>query len=96
MSIPTTNRSGQVTVTTAGTAVQGPNVNGGKFSIAGLRGNSGIVYVGADSSGADVSSSTGYALSAGDSVEVECDNLNQLWFDAAVNGEKVCWIRKGV
>ena len=93
MTIAKENRSGQVTVTTAGTAVQGPNVNGGIFSIAPAPANTGIVYFGADSSGLDVSATTGYPLSPGESVIVAVDNLSYLWFDATVNGEKACWLR---
>ncbi len=33
--------SGQVTVTTAGTAVQGPNIKGFKFLVKALSGNTG-------------------------------------------------------
>lgn len=85
--------SGQITVTTAGTEVQGPDVplTNGIF-IKALAGNTGVVYVGNDGAGA-VSSSTGFQLDKGDLILVQVDNLNKLWFDAATNGDKFCWIK---
>jgi len=84
--------SGQITVTTAGTEVQGPSVTGNGFFIRALSGNTGKVYVGND--GADaVSSTTGYELAAGDQVYIECGNLNLLWFDAATSGDKFSWLK---
>lgn len=85
--------SGQITVTTAGTEVQGSNVplDNGVF-IKALSGNTGKVYVGNDGNGA-VTSSNGFELEAGQLIIIHVDNLNELWFDAAVNGEKFCWIK---
>lgn len=86
-------RSGQITVTTAGTAVQGTSVAGEIFSIAPAPANTGIIYVGADSTNVEVASTSGYPLSPGESVIVKAYNLSELWFDSTVNGEKVCWLR---
>jgi len=85
--------SGQITVTTAGTEVQGPNVpiDNGVY-IKALNGNTGKVYVGNNGSGV-VSSTTGFELDAGQVIFISVSNLNELWFDAAVNGEKFCWIK---
>jgi hypothetical protein len=85
--------SGVITVTTAGTAVQGPNValTNGAY-VRALSTNTGIVYLGNDGAG-DVSSSNGYGLTAGQAVIVQVANLNELWFDSAVNGEKFCWLK---
>lgn len=85
-------RSGQITVTTAGTAVQGSDVPGHLFSLKAHDAATGIIYVGDDGSN-DVSATTGYPLEAGESVELELANLNQLWFDASVSGEKACWLK---
>jgi len=85
--------SGQITVTTAGTEVQGTDVllpNG--VYIKALAGNTGVVYVGNDGAAA-VSSSTGFQLDASNMILVQVLNLNQLWFDAATNGDKFCWIK---
>ena len=82
--------SGQVTVATAGTAVQGPNIelSNGVY-IGALGANTGYMYIWhatGDGRG-------GYQLAAGKSVPVQVQNLNQLWFDASVNGEKICWLK---
>lgn len=85
--------TGQVTVETAGTAVQGPDValeNG--VIIKALSGNSGLGYVGNDGDD-DVTSGNGFELSAGDQVPVMVSNLNELYFDVASNGDKFCWLR---
>ena len=84
---------GQITVTTAGTEVQGSNValtNG--VWIKALAGNTGVVYVGNDGNGA-VSSSTGFQLDKGDVILIQVSNLNELWFDAATNNDKFCWLK---
>ena len=89
-------RSGQITVTTAGTAVQGTSTDKYYgFFIKALAGNTGIVYVGNDGAG-DVTSGNGYEMSAGDQIYIECENLNELYFDAATNGDKFCWIASAV
>lgn len=96
--------SGQITVTTAGTAVQGPDIAADKVALAAHPGNTGIVYVGNDGAG-DVAATTGFPLLSsatltGSFVVIELarygvKNLNALWFDAAVNGNKVCWLIVG-
>lgn len=84
--------SGQITVTTAGTAVQGTDQDGQIFEVRALAGNTGATYVGEDSG--DVSSTTGYELSPGESVEIHLRNLSGVYFDAATSLNKVCWLRK--
>lgn len=83
--------SGQITVTTAGTEVQGTAIAGDGFFIRALSTNTGKMYIGNNGSGA-VSSSLGYELSAGDQIYIGIRNLNEIWIDASVNGEKVCWL----
>ena len=85
--------SGQITVTTAGTEVQGSNVSlpNGAY-IKALAGNTGKVYVGNDGAGA-VTSSNGFELSAGNMILIQVSNLSDLWFDSATNGDKFCWIK---
>ena len=84
--------SGQVTVTTAGTAVQaGTDPGPGQYLIKALDGNSGNIYVGNDGAG-DVTSANGYELGAGD-VMAYTGQLASLWFDSAENGDKACWVR---
>jgi hypothetical protein len=84
-------KSGQITVTTAGTEVQGPDCVGGEFFLKAHPDNTDTVWVG-ESAGA-VTSSTGFPLDAGESVVVKVGNLIDLWFDSDVNGEKICWLR---
>lgn len=86
--------SGVITVTTAGTAVQGPNVQGDGFFIRAKSTNTGLGYTGNDGAG-DVASTNGYEMSAGDQIYIGVQNLNELWFDTAVSGEKFCWLRAG-
>lgn len=85
--------SGQVTVTTAGTAVQATAIAGTRFVIKALPANTGVMYIGSDGSG-DVASTNGFPLSANEAVELTLpDTLAALWVDASVNGEKVAWLR---
>jgi hypothetical protein len=83
--------SGQITVTTAGAAVQGTDIPGGLFCIKAHPDNTDTVWVGEDGAG-DVSSSNGFPLNSGEAVVLQVANLNHLWFDADVDGEKICWL----
>lgn len=85
--------TGQITVASAGTAVQGSDVDliNGVY-IRALAGNAGVVYVGNDGAG-DVTSANGFELSAGDFIIIQVRNLSDLWFDAATGGDKLCWMK---
>jgi hypothetical protein len=87
--------SGQITVATAGTEVQGPDValTDGVI-IKALPGNTKIGYVGNDATN-HVSSSTGFPLSAGQTCIIQVANLNELWFDMETggNGQGFAWIK---
>lgn len=90
-------RSGQKTVTTAGTevALAGSIVADGPVAIRALSSNTGKVYIGNDGSGA-VSSSTGFELAAGDQMILSyVGSLDTILVDSAVNGEGVCWLVLG-
>jgi hypothetical protein len=82
--------SGQITVTTAGTAVQGPNTKYGIVAVKALANNAGLVYVGNDAAG-DVTSANGFELAPGEGVVVH-KSLNTFWFDSATNGDKLSWL----
>lgn len=84
--------SAVVTVTTAGAAVQGPDIDGHEFVLKAAAANTGIIYVGNDGAD-DVAVGTGYPLQPGEAVPVYCSNLSQVWFDSSVNGEKCAWLR---
>lgn len=89
-------RSGQKAVTTAGTEVAlGSGAVNGPLMIKALAANTGKMYVGNDGAGA-VANSSGYELSAGDSVILNyVADLNTVMVDSSVNGEKVCWLALG-
>lgn len=83
--------SNQITVTTAGTAVQGEDIdcpNG--LIVRALSANTGKMYIGNDGAG-DVTSSNGFELAAGEKTYVPVSNVKDMWVDSSVNGEKVCW-----
>ena len=86
-----TTLSGQITVTTAGTAVQGTDAPGNLFAIKPHHDNTDAVFVGNVSG--DVTNANGFVLETGETLIIEVANLNHLWFDADVNGEKICWIK---
>lgn len=82
--------SGQITVTTAGTAVQGSTSPAGHdVAIKAHPDNADTVWIGQDASG-DVTSANGFPLDAGEGVVVP--DLRQYWFDADSNGDKICWL----
>lgn len=83
--------SGIITVTTAGTAVKGTTiVPGQKVAVKAHPDNSDTVWVGNDGAG-DVASTNGFPLNPGEGV-VLTGGLSNWWFDADVNGEKICWL----
>ncbi len=84
--------SGQVTVTTAGTAVKGPDTEPGEFIIRADPANTGYIYMGNNGNN-DVDSTNGLKLAAGDVIIARVSNLNIYWFDSSVNGEKATWIK---
>jgi len=85
--------SGQITVPTAGTEVQGPDLQvNGYVTLKAHPANTGYIYLGNDGAGA-VSSATGYPLSAGGDVAIRhINNLLDIWVDSSVNGEKLCYL----
>jgi hypothetical protein len=87
--IPTQVISGQVNVTTAGTAVALGTTNDIiSVVIKAKSSNTGNIYVG----GSNVSSSNGLILSAGDAVSLDINNLSSVYIDSDVNGEGVSYL----
>lgn len=85
--------SGQITVTTAGTAVAGPDVRGHEWLVRAHPDNTQEVWVGQDGAG-DVTNTNGFPLvPTSEPVRFYAPNLNLLRFDADVNGEKICWLK---
>lgn len=86
---PTTIYNGKKTVTTAGTRVTLAASQAVKsVVIKALAANTGLIFVGNGS----VASTTGFELSAGDSVGLDVANLATVNLDSAVNGEGVSYI----
>ena len=86
---------GYITVTTAGTPVQGPNIvipDGFAVSLIYHPKNTGDVGIGASSAAANLSTGTPVILTAvGQSFAERVTNLNLLWFDVSVSGEKIIY-----
>lgn len=90
--------TGQITVGTAGTAVQGPSTPPGReFIIKAHPGNAGSAAFGNDGSD-DVTMDNGYVMAAGEKARVTffggaANALSAMYFDVANNGDKFCWIK---
>lgn len=83
--------SGLITISTAGTAVQGTATPAARaVAVKAHPDNSDTVWVGSDGAG-DVASTNGFPLNPGEGVVLQ-GNLSGYWFDADVSGEKVCWL----
>ena len=87
--IPATGFTGQITVTTAGTLVDGPDVS----SLTGFRikahpSNTGVAWVIFGTTKND-----GYPLAVGQDVFVPVVNLKMLKFDCDTSGNKLCYIK---
>lgn len=85
--------SGVITVTTAGTAVTGPDTGPGTFFIKPDDAATGAyVYIGNVSG--DVASTNGLKLpKAHPGIYVTVSSLNKLYFDATTNGDKLSWLK---
>ena len=87
---PTSLLTDKVSVTTPGTEVRlassSTPVRG--VSVKARAGNTGLVFIGPSG----VSSSNGYELSAGESVEFLFTDLHDIWIDAANGGEGVTYL----
>lgn len=80
----------QVTVTTAGTRVQlsGSSIPVRSVCIKALNGNTGKMYIG----DVTVASSNGYEMPKDVSICLDVNNLNLIYVDSSVNGEKVAYV----
>lgn len=83
--------SGIITVVTAGTAVPGTATPGAiAVALKAHPSNTGSIWLGNDGAG-DVASSNGFPLDPGEGIILQGD-LAQYFIDAAVSGEKVCYM----
>ena len=84
--------SGQVTVTSAGTAVQAGTDEGIRtYVLRAHPDNSGDIAIGNDGAN-DVTTSNGLLLKSTDPPFVYHGKLSELYVDADTNGEKLCWL----
>jgi len=84
--------SGQINVPAAGTAVPGPDVQGGTFILLAHPDNTGSCWIGNDGAD-DVTDANGFALVANVPITINTPNLNKYQFDADTNDNKICWLR---
>ena len=87
--------TGQKTVTTAGTAVQLPNVripDGFKVIIVAMPANAGFIYLGNSKASVENVADRLNRLDAGDSIALQVTDLSTVWIDASVNGEGISYI----
>ena len=89
ITMPTAVVAGQTAVTTAGTAVALGASTTLLFgvTIKGLSTNTDLIYVGTSA----VDSSSGFELSAGETLFIGVADLASIYIDAAVNGEAVSY-----
>lgn len=81
---------GQVSVSTAAAQIATGQTNTtGNISLYAHSGNSSTLYLGSSSA---VTSTTGYALEAGKSLQVGLENIDELWVIAAGGTPKVSWL----
>lgn len=82
--------NGKTTVATAGTAVPlGTStllING--VTVKSLSGNTGTVFVG----NSTVTSANGFELAAGESIFIAVDNVSDIYINASVNAQSVCYV----
>lgn len=85
--------SGRITITTAGTAIQGPNVAGSLFFLWAAHDNTGdYCFVGNDGAD-DVSSTTGAPMKKDlNPTPLAVNNLNEAWFDSDTSGDEIAWL----
>jgi len=87
--------TGQKNVTTAGTAVQLPDVripDGFKVVVMAKPGNSGYIYLGNSKVSAEDSSSYFDRLEAGDSITLQITTLKLVWCNSSVSGDGITYI----
>ena len=81
--------NGQKTVTIAGTAeILASSTVTATISVKALSTNTGIIYIG-DSG---VSSTNGFELSSGDSIDIALSNLSIVYIDSSFSGEGVSYL----
>lgn len=85
-------RSGQITVTTAGTAVQGTFSTAKVVAVKAHPDNADTIWIGNDGAGSpDVTNTNGFPLNPGEGV-VLTGGLSDFWADADSNGDILCWL----
>lgn len=81
--------TGQVTVGTSAVQITSETTAIKSVSIKSLSANTGLIYVGFSNA---VTTSTGYELSARDSIEIDIDDLSDIWLISDTALQKVCYM----
>lgn len=85
--------TGQVTVATPGTAVQGPNQVVQKVLLRAHPANAAASWVAVGFTQAGAAAGSCFTLALSDPpVKLLINNLNDLWFDCTVAGGRVVWM----
>jgi hypothetical protein len=90
----TTVADGRTVVTTAGTRVQlsTSNARVGAVAIQAETDNTGVIVVGGSTVVASQATRRGIALSAGEVVSLDVDQLSDIYLDSTVNGDGVNYV----
>lgn len=89
-SLPTAIGDGRKIVTTAGTRVAlAASTECKKVNIQAESDNTGAIVVGGANVIASLATRRGTVLEAGDSIEIEIDDLSKIYIDSTVNGDGV-------
>jgi len=87
LEVPSTFANGKTTTNSGSAVVIKSDTTIRSVTVKALNSNTGLVYVG----NSGVSSANGYELQAGESLDIDIDNTNKVYFDVSVNGEGVSY-----
>lgn len=103
MLVKTTNLDtvahGQVTITTAGTAIRMPPIpipEGFAVTILAKPANTGTIYLGKTKEDAENASVRFDGLAAGLAISLRINKLNEIWVNTDTNGDGISWIMEVV
>jgi hypothetical protein len=86
------DKSGQIVVAVAGTAVAGPatpTAQNASFAIKAHPDNTGDVWVG--NVAGDITSTNAFPLAVGEGIVISVSSLDKVFFDADTSADIICW-----